>query len=422
MQNLRKCLVCLFMLSAALTRAQGIPSLTSAQWRQDLGYFANEITTYHRNPYHLIPKARFDAEVADLRSRIPSMKDDEIVVGLQRLAASIGDGHTFVDTGMLYGAVPTAVPIEVFWFGDELRVVRAAPKYSSVLGTRIIAVGSTPLDEVNRRLQQLIPQGESEWFVMDKSARLITQIEPLAALHIIPDGDTASFTFETDSGRRFTLALRADPPGKSTAMVMLGNRVPLSFQHADDGLWFTYLPDSQTVYVDFRSYQNLEQETKPLWDFIAEHSPKRLIVDMRWNIGGNFMQGREYLVSKIIFLPQLNQTGRLFVITGRRTFSAAMTNVTDFRRETEAILVGEPTGARPNGYQENHWFTLPNSHIRASCATLKYRFQPFRDSAGVFPDQRVDPDWKAFRTGRDAAIDWILRQPLPDNEPRRAAP
>ena len=414
-------LVCFLMLSSTLC-AQGIPSLTTAQWTQDLEYFANEVATHHRDPYHLVPKARFDAEVAELRGRIPSMKDYEIVVGLQRLAASIGDGHTFVDTGMLYGAVPSAVPIEVFWFGDELRVVRAAPEYSRALGTRIVAVGSTPISGVRRRLQQLIPQGESEWFVIDKSARLITQIQPLAALRIIPYGDTASFTFETDAGRRFTLALRAHPPGTSTAMVMLDDRVPLPFQHPEDPLWFTYLPDSQTVYVDFRSYQNLEQETKPLWDFIAQHSPKRLIVDMRWNIGGNYVHGREYLVSKIIFLPQLNRAGRLFVITGRRTFSAAMTNVTDFRRETEATLVGEPTGARPNGYQENHWFTLPNSHIRVSCATLQYRFQPFRDSAGVFPDDRVDPDWKALRAGGDAAIDWILRQPLRDDAPSRAAP
>jgi hypothetical protein len=87
-----------------------------------------------------------------------------------------------------------------------------------------------------------------------------------------------------------------------------------------------------------------------------------------------------------------------------------MTNVTDFRRETEAILVGEPTGARPNGYQENHWFTLPSSKLRASCATLKYRFQPDQDTQAVFPDQRIDPDWLSFRAGEDAALTWILAQ------------
>ena len=73
-----------------------------------------------------------------------------------------------------------------------------------------------------------------------------------------------------------------------------------------------------------------------------------------------------------------------------------MTNVTDFRRETEAILVGEPTGARPNGYQENYWFTLPLSHLRVSRALLKYRFQPHQETDAVFPDERIDPDWEPF--------------------------
>jgi hypothetical protein len=88
-----------------------------------------------------------------------------------------------------------------------------------------------------------------------------------------------------------------------------------------------------------------------------------------------------------------------------------MTNVTDFRRETQAILVGEPTGARPNGYMENYWFTLPLSKLRGSCAMLKYRFQPFSDTDAVFPDKRIDPDWRLFSEGQDAALQWILAQP-----------
>jgi len=88
-----------------------------------------------------------------------------------------------------------------------------------------------------------------------------------------------------------------------------------------------------------------------------------------------------------------------------------MTNVTDLRRETEAILVGEPTGARPNGYQENQWFTLPHSKLRTSCAMLKYRFQPPAETEAVFPDQRIDPDWRSFSAGEDAALRWILAQP-----------
>jgi hypothetical protein len=399
--------VLLLMFSPAFAVAQAIPSLTPEQWIKDLHHFVDQIRTEHRDPYHLISKASFDSEVAALETRIPSMKDYEVVVGLQRLAALIGDGHTFVDTSKLY----RQLPIEAFWFGNDLRVVRAAPEYQKAIGAKIVKISSTSTHEVQRKLQQLIPQGESDWFVMDRSAGLITQIEPLAALHIIPYSDSAEFTFETDSGSRFALQLRADPSDKSTPLVALNDQVPLPFQHPEAPFWFTYLSDSQTVYVDFRSYQGLQEEAGHLWEFMTQHPAKRLIIDMRWNGGGNFMHGREYFVSKITFMPQLNRAGHLFVITGRRTFSAGMTNVTDFRRETEAVIVGEPTGARPDGYQENHWFTLPLSRIRVSCATLKYRFQPYDDSSAVFPDHRANPDWNLFRIGNDAAISWILTQP-----------
>ena len=120
------------------------------------------------------------------------------------------------------------------------------------------------------------------------------------------------------------------------------------------------------------------------------------------------MKGREYLIDKIIFMPAINRTGHLFVITGRGAFSAGMTNITDFRRETEAILVGEPAGGRPNGYQENYLFTLPLSKLRVSCSMLRYRFQPDSEADTVLPDQRIDPDWSLFRTGKDAALQWIL--------------
>lgn len=213
--------------------AAGIPSLTPEQWLQDVQYFAKEIRTKPRNPYHLIAKARLDAEVAALQARIPSMRNFEVVVGLQRLAASIGDGHTFVDTSKLY----RTLPIEAFWFGNDLRVVRAAPAYMKAIGARIVQAGSTPIGEVNRLLQQLTPQGENQWYVMDRSAWLITQLEPLAALHIIPYADTAAVTFETDSGSRFTLQIQADPPGKSSALVWGSGPAPLPFQHPQARLW-----------------------------------------------------------------------------------------------------------------------------------------------------------------------------------------
>lgn len=403
-----KNLLWIFFLASNFAYGQpALPALTAEQWRQDLEYFANEITTKHRDPFHFTNKAEFDQAVSDLRERIPSMQGYQVVVGLQHLAALIGDGHTFLDTSGLY----QRFPLEVFWFGNDLRVIRAAPEYRQALGAKVIAIGSFPIGEVERRLQLLIPQGENQWHVLDSSAQQLMKVEPLAALGVLPDLGPADFTLEDDFGRRFTLRIRPVPGGTNASGEVANNPVPLPFQHPEDPFWFTYLDDAQTVYVDFRSYRDLQTQSAQLWEFLAKHPAKRLIIDMRWNEGGDYTKGRQYLIYKVVFMPALNRVGHLYVVTGRGTFSAGMTNVTDFRRETEATLVGEPTGARPNGYQENHLSTLPLSKLRLSCAMLKYRFQPESDTDAVFPDERIDPNWRLFSSGEDAALRWILAQP-----------
>lgn len=406
---MRKTLLWIALLLANSAFGQtSIPTLTAEQWRQDLGDFVKEVTTKHANPYHVTSKAQFDRAVSELRERIPSMKNYEVVVGLQHLAALLGDGHSFIDTGSLY----QRFPLEVFWFGSDLRVIRASPEYQQALYTKIIAIDSLPIQEVQSRLQQLIPQGENQWYVLNASQKLLIEVEPLAALGVLSNVSPATFTFEDDAGHQFTLQIRPVAAGASDAKEVDKNPAPLPLQHPEDPLWFKYLPESKTVYVDWRSYRDLETQSERLLAYIKENPVDRLIVDMRWNEGGNFTKGRQYLIEKIMFVPELNRAGHLYVITGRATFSAAMTNATDFRRETQAILVGEPVGARPNGYMENYMFTLPNSKLRGSCAMLKYRFQPDANTDTVFPDKRFDPDWRLFSEGQDGALQWILAQPL----------
>ncbi len=95
------------------------------------------------------------------------------------------------------------------------------------------------------------------------------------------------------------------------------------------------------------------------------------------------------------------------MITGPGTFSAAAVNALDMRNEANAILVGSPTGMRPNHYGEHAEFRLPNSGFRVSYSTYYHRFGADTDSA-VVPDQNIEPTWAEFRAGRDPVIEWVL--------------
>ncbi len=380
--------------------------LTPAQWQEDIRVFGQEMARRHRSAFHLTTQPRFEREVADLTARAPALEDYAVVQGLNALTASVGDGHTFLAVSSTYHRYP----IDLFWFGDELRVIRAGVQYRNLLGARIISVEGRPIADVQRALQRYIPQGENQWYVLDHSGDVLVTPESMAALGITPRLGPANIVFESVEGKRFTMQLPALAPEAQITWAQADQISPY-LRRRDDGLWFTYLPETRTVYVDFRSYRQLEQNAKTLWAFIDANDVDRLVIDLRRNPGGNYSEGRRLLLYPAIFKPKLNRSGHLYVLTGRATFSAAMTNATDFHRETETILVGEPTGGRPNGFQENGWFYLPNSHIGVSAAQLRYRFGD-ESADAVYPDHRIDPDFASYWAGRDPVMEWVLQQPL----------
>jgi hypothetical protein len=403
--------VAVLVLSLLLTGAAAPPG--KAQWQEDLRYFAKELAKRHKNLYHATSKERFERAVAELDAAIPSLQDHQIMVRLHQIAASVGDGHTRVHMSPSF----RIYPINLYWFGRELRVVAAAPEYKSALGARVVRIGGVGIDEVQARVASCFPSAanENDWYVMSASPAFIVRPEFLHALGIVPDVASAAFTFENEQGQQSTLEIKPiATPAPIGGAITLGliaaaKTPPLYRQKQGEPFWFTYLPESQAVYASFRKYGKLGDNARALFAFIDSHPTTRLIIDMRQNGGGDFFEGRKHLIEPLKRRPALNQKGRLFVIIGRQTFSAAMANAIDFRKETNAILVGEPIGERPNSYSENDEMTLPNSRLVVSYSTKYYKFLD-EDAPAVLPDQRIDPNWPDWQAGRDPVMDWILSQ------------
>jgi hypothetical protein len=391
-------------------------NLSKAAWREDLQYLAGELPRRHAKAFHFITREQFARAVAELDVRIPQLQNSDIVMGLSRIVAMIGDGHTHLRWGPLY----REVPLHLFWFGNQLRVTGAPAKYRRAIGTRIVEIGSVPVTEAYARALPYIPQEESEGFVRSAHADLSTYPVHLHALGLAPDTSHAQYTFIGDKGKRFRLTLETIQPGEKVTWVDAERRMPLYKQHEKEPLWFTYLAPEQTLYLNFKAYprrKDFIKFSRELFDFIDHHTIRRVVVDMRQNGGGDFTKGRDYIISEFKKRPRITQKGMLYVLIGRWTFSAGMSNAADFRNDLHAFLVGEPTGARPNGYQENRAFLLPNSHLGVSYSTQLYKFQE-KDTPGIMPDKRIDPDWRSYQQGRDPAVEWILKQAPVQNRER----
>jgi hypothetical protein len=379
--------------------------LTRAEWHEDLKFFASQLPQRHANAFHFISREQYEAEVTDLDRRLDGLNSDQIYVGLDRIANSIGDGHTYVRLPVNYAFLP----IRLARFGDDLRVVAAGAGYEKALGARLLKIEDTPIAQAHDLIYSLTPADETAALREARANDLLTIGMVLHGVGITPDRNSARFTLAGDDGKPFTVDVKAVPSEAIPAIQWsyAAKRQPLFRQRPEDGFWYVYLDDARTVYCSFRDYKDLDEKSKGLFQLISQKHPEKLVIDMRLNGGGDYTVGLRDLVHPIRDLRALNRKGHLFVLIGPSTFSAAMSNSAHFRDQTNAMLVGETIGERPNSYQERRDMTLPNSHWTVNYSTKFYTFTKSGENL-IRPDKEIKTSWDDYVEGRDPVLDWVL--------------
>ena len=283
----------------------------------------------------------------------------------------------------------------------------ASSDYKDAVGKKLVKIGKFDIKEVQERLQNtVLSRQENHWYVLQNSPAAMVRPEILHAIGIVPALESADFVFRDEEGKETILNITPIPTDAKPTWARASKAVMLYQQNARESFWFTYVPELNAVYLNFRKYDNLAQNIKKLFDFMAENKASRLIIDLRQNHGGDFTKVRRQLIPKIQENQYLNQKENLFIITGRGTFSAALTNAIDFKKQTNATIIGEPPGERPNSWSENDEFTLPNSRLIVSYSTKYYKFLD-EDVTAFKPDVSVDPNWSDFSEGKDSVMEKI---------------
>jgi C-terminal processing protease CtpA/Prc len=135
-----------------------------------------------------------------------------------------------------------------------------------------------------------------------------------------------------------------------------------------------------------------------------------VIVDLRGNGGGN-SEVIAPLLKGLSNRPALAEHGRIFALIDRRTFSSALMNSIQLRDQAHAVLIGEPTGGRPNHYGEVRTFRLPNSGLTVFHST-KYFTMQAEDTPSLMPHITVKQSSADYLAGRDPVLAAALTQPV----------
>jgi hypothetical protein len=398
----------------ALPRDQG--------WRFDLALLAREIKRLAYAPFGIISEDEFDRRVERLDHDIPALTDAQVLVGMMRLVRHLDDGHAGVRPPEKHDELSRMLPVDFFLFTEGLFIIAAGPGHEKLLGAKVEKVGDRTVEEAIAALDPVIVR-DNEQQVTFMITTLLRSTAILHGLGIIDDLATATLTICATDGTREQITLAAEPgefrlyryPPDWTELpdTVPGNPRPLHLRHRDLPYWFEYLPAADLVYFQYNAVRNHPAETLAafcdrLFGFIADRRPAGLVLDLRWNGGGNTFLSQA-LLHHLIGCPAIKRRGALFVIIGRWTFSAAQNTVTAIDRETSAIFVGEPTGSRPNFIGESIWFELPYSKVRANAADLFWQTSwPDDHRTWVAPDIYTPPTFEAYRRNQDPAMDAIL--------------
>lgn len=98
----------------------------------------------------------------------------------------------------------------------------------------------------------------------------------------------------------------------------------------------------------------------------------------------------------------------LYVITGENTFSSALMNAIELSTNYDGILVGSPTGGKPNHYGEVKSTQLPTGN-RISWSTNYFTMIPGDNSDSLYPQIPIEIPSTDFFSLKDTILDSILQ-------------
>lgn len=383
-------------------------------WREDLDFLAEELPKQHVNLFHTMTQAQFERAVRALRERIPALARHQVIVELARLVALIGDGHSRLDLADGPKITFQRYPLRLYFYSDGLFV--QAAEDAQAVGARVVAIGDTPIAQAYARVRELVSRDNEVW-VHHIAPALLVIPEVLHSLKLIEDMQCAPLTIEQPNGARATIDLRPCSSNAPVTWVDAAEQtdapMPLWLRAPENKYWFTHLPDTNTLYVQYNAVRDKPEETvaeffDKVFTFADARQVDRFILDIRRNSGGNGYLNQP-IIHGLIKRDRINQPGKLFTIVGRGTYSAAMMLTDDLEKHTKTLFVGEPTGASPNMYGDAEKIVLPNSALEIWASALRWVYSEPRDNRPwIAPDILAVLASDDYRARRDPALEAIL--------------
>ncbi|TLF45295.1 S41 family peptidase [Maribacter aurantiacus] len=415
---MKKIIPLIFTLSFFIITAQEVPSIED--WRNDLEYLHKKVHNDYPFLFVKTTEDAFDIEVEKLHGLIPTLEPHEIIIGFSRIIALFKYGHMAVG----FNIEPFEfhyLPINLYQFSDGIYLQGVHKNYQDVVGSEVIEINGIPIIDALKKVYPVVSAENSQYF-KSYGINYLTIMEVLHAQGITNDlKSSIEFTLERN-GETFKKVFDAMPKGQTVprkygfvfeddnwSEAREQNITPLYLEQLDKMYFFKYLSEKKTVFVRLSQIEDdpnedMESFYARLFDFVEKENVEKLIIDVRLNGGGNNFKNRT-LVTKIIENKKINRIGNLFVILGRRTFSACQNLVNELDNYTNVIFLGEPTSENINFYGDSRPVILPHTGHPVYLSYAWWQDKPaWQNAKWLAPSIPVEMSFEEYSTNDDPIL------------------
>ena len=360
--------------AAPTTNASARPDRVTG-WRADIAALLPGMASRHPNLTHSATRAQLDDAAAALAAKVPSLADDEVLVGLMRIVGMVTAAGCDAHTGLYVwgeGTYPAdSLPLRVWWFDEGLYVIDALAPYRDLVGMRVDAVNGRPTGEILAAIDPLVPR-DNDTTVRLLTPRFFVIPQVLRGLHLIGAG-TITLTLAPLAGASRSVMVAPIPMAEYNdwagryGLFLPDDPSVLYLSRAQEPLWLTELDGGALLYIQYNRADYLSGATLDGLRAALATPREKVVVDIRHNYGGEI--GSLPPVLAALRDPTVGRAGHLFVITGRNTFSAASMFLAELQATTSVVIVGEPMSGCPNPIGSARPLTLSYSGLVVEVGT-----------------------------------------------------
>lgn len=396
---------------------------STEEWQMDVRYLQSTIHDEFPFLFKKVSAETFDKEIEALYQELPSLEAHEIPVAFSRIISLFGYGHSHIPFSTITNG--TILPINLYHFSDGVYIEGAHMDHKNAIGAKVIAIEGIPILEALEMVRPVVPVENEQYFkafglrFVTSPAILHTQgvtseLSETITMTLEKEGRTFAHTFPSIPLKELSVAYSLTVLNEQWMSVRDQETTPLYLKYLEEHVYyFEYIEAEKTVYARQSMVRDEKKEKiaafyARMFDFIETHEVERLVYDVRHNGGGNNYLNQP-LIKEIIRSDKINKEGNLFVITGRRTFSACQNLVNELGNYTEAIFVGEPTAENVNFYGDTKPVVLPNSKLKTHISYAWWQDKSHWESAKwTSPNIAVEMSFEDYRTNQDPVLDAVL--------------